>query len=83
MGLAFMVGGAYMVSQGLAARKGVREALVAEQITTSAEARIPRVIVSDAETAQAQADVIRTHSLRETEGRTFAQLPRGDPLRDY
>ncbi|MPZ48107.1 MAG: hypothetical protein GEU75_02140 [Dehalococcoidia bacterium] len=83
LGIGFAAGGVYMISQGLAAKKEVRAALVAEQIISSAESRIPRALVQDAETAAAQAEVIRTHSLRETEGKTFAQIPRGDPMRDY
>jgi len=82
MGVSFIAGGVFMISQGLAARRELKQALEAEQIITSNEASVPGVLVSDAATAQAQAEVIRRHTLRETEGRTFAQLPRGDPLRD-
>ena len=82
LGVSFIAGGVYMATQGLAARRELKEALEAEKIITSAEASVPGQLVSDVATAQAQAEVIRTHTLRETEGRTFAQLPRGDPLRD-
>ena len=83
MGVSFIAGGAFMIVQGLAAKREVREALAAEQITTSAEASIPRTLVTSAETAKAQSEVISRHTLRETRGRTYAQLPRGDPLREY
>ena len=83
LGLAFVAGGLYMVSQGIAARRQVRDALVEEQIISSTEAAIPRALVADPETAAAQAEVIRTHTLHQTEGRTFAQLPHGDPLREH
>jgi hypothetical protein len=82
LGVSFIAGGVYMATQGLAAKRELREALEAEQIITSTEASVPGRLVSDVATAQAQAEVIRSHTLRETEGRTFAQLPRGDPLRD-
>jgi hypothetical protein len=83
LGAGFIAGGGYMVVQGLLAKRQVREALEAEQIVSSTESRIPGVLVNSAATAEAQEEVIRTHSLRETGGRTFAQLPRGDALRDY
>jgi hypothetical protein len=83
LGVGFIGGGAYMVAQGLAAKKTVREALLAEQILTAEEADPPRTLVQDVRTAEAQAEIIRLHSLRETGGRTYSELPRGDPLRDY
>jgi hypothetical protein len=53
--------------------------LRAEQIVTSQDASIPGVIVDDAETARAQADVIKEHTLG-TWG-PYSELPREDPRR--
>jgi hypothetical protein len=60
-------------------RDEIRDELRAEQITTSQDARIPGVLVDDAETARAQADVIKQHTLG-TWG-PYSQLPREDPRR--
>jgi hypothetical protein len=79
LGLLLVIGGAYMVIQGLSVRNEIRDELRAEQITTSQDARIPGVLVDDAETARAQADVIKQHTLG-TWG-PYSQLPREDPRR--
>jgi hypothetical protein len=79
LGLLLVVGGGYMVVQGLAVRNEIRDELRAEQITTSQDASIPGVLVDDAETARAQADVIKEHTLG-TWG-PYSQLPREDPRR--
>jgi hypothetical protein len=79
LGLLLVVGGAYMILQGLSVRNEIRDELRAEQITTSQDASIPGVLVDDAETARAQADVIKQHTLG-TWG-PYSQLPREDPRR--
>ena len=79
LGLLLVIGGAYMIIQGVAVRNEIREELRAEQITTSQDATIPGVLVDDAATARAQADVIKTHTLG-TWG-PYSQLPREDPRR--
>jgi hypothetical protein len=79
LGLLLVIGGAYMVIQGLSVRNEIRDELRAEQITTSQDASIPGALVGDAETARAQADVIKQHTLG-TWG-PYSQLPREDPRR--
>lgn len=79
LGLLLVIGGIYMVAQGLSVRNEIRDELRAEQITTSQDARIPGVLVDDAETARAQADIIKEHTLG-TWG-PYSQLPREDPRR--
>src|SRR3990172_12464478 len=76
LGFAFIIAGAYMVSQGLSAKDQVHDTLVAERITTSEDASIPKAPVDDAATAQAQSDIIQAHTLEITEGRPYAQLGR-------
>jgi hypothetical protein len=82
LGLVFIGAGVYMVSEGVSAKNVVKDTLVAEQITTAEDAAIPGVLVSNAATAQAQADVIQAHTLENTEGQTYAQMDREDPRRD-
>ena len=79
LGLLLVIGGGYMVVEGLAVRDEITDELKAEQITTSKDARIPGVLVDDAETARAQADVIKEHTLG-TWG-PYSELPREDPRR--
>lgn len=76
LGIAFIGGGIYMISEGQAAKDEVRDALVAENITTSADASIPGVLVDDADTAKAQAEVIKQHALEAAEGDTYATVDR-------
>lgn len=47
-----------------------------ENITTPEDASIPGIPVRGPFTLKAQADIIRTHTLRTTEGKTFAEMPR-------
>jgi hypothetical protein len=79
LGSLLLIGGAYMVIQGLSVRSEISDELRAEQITTSQDASIPGQMVEDAETARAQADVIKEHTLG-TWG-PYSQLPREDPRR--
>ena len=79
LGLLLVIGGGYMVVEGLAVRDEITDELKAEQITTSKDASIPGVLVDDAETARAQADVIKEHTLG-TWG-PYSELPREDPRR--
>jgi hypothetical protein len=79
LGLLLVIGGLYMIVQGLSVRDEIEDELRAEQITTSQEASIPGVLVDDAETARAQADIIKEHTLG-TWG-PYSQLPREDPRR--
>jgi hypothetical protein len=47
-----------------------------EGIVTPDDASIPNAPVRGPFTLKAQADVIRTHTLRSTEGKTYAEMPR-------
>ncbi len=82
LGLVFIGAGAYMVSEGLQAKEQVKAELVAEGITTTEDSAIPNAPVNSAATAKAQSDVIKKHTLENTEGKTYAQMDREDPNRD-
>lgn len=79
LGLLLMIGGGYMIVQGRDVRDQLRDELREEQIITSQDASIPGVLVDSAETAKAQADIIKEHTLG-TWG-PYSQLPRDDPRR--
>jgi hypothetical protein len=68
-----------MVVRGIDVRNELRDELRDEQIVTSDDASLPGVVVDDAESARAQADVIKEHTL----GRwgPYSELPREDPRR--
>jgi len=82
LGIAFIGGGLYMVSEGREAKDEVRNAVIAENIVTPEDASIPSVQVKDAATAKAQADIIEEHYLKLTGGKTYAELDREDPNRE-
>lgn len=50
-----------------------------ENITTPEDASIPNAPVRGPFTLKAQADIIKTHMLRSTKGKTFAEMPRQIP----
>jgi hypothetical protein len=76
LGIGFMAGGLYMVSEGRDAKDEVRDAIIRENITTSEDASIPNVQVNSAATAKAQAQAIEAHTLETTEGETYATIDR-------
>jgi hypothetical protein len=76
VGLAFLVGGGYTVVRGFDAKDQVRAELARQDITTTPDAAIPNVKVTDAETAQAMADVIQKHVNEITGGQSYAELGR-------
>jgi hypothetical protein len=82
MGIAFIAGGAFMITEGRAAKNEVRSALIDERIVTAEDAAIPSALVTDVSTAQAQADIIKVHALGITGGQTYAELTREDPRRN-
>ncbi|MEK7787021.1 MAG: hypothetical protein AAB658_16585 [Chloroflexota bacterium] len=47
-----------------------------ENITTTDDASIPSVPVRGPLTLKAQADIIRVHTLKITDGKTFSEMPR-------
>jgi hypothetical protein len=75
-GLVFAGAGAYTISRGFDARADVQAALVAQNITTPADASIPNVAVTDAGTAQSMAEIIDHHALEATGGQTYAEIGR-------
>ena len=76
LGVVFIGAGIYMIAEGRSAKDEVRDAIARENITTSQDASIPNVRVTDAATAKAQANVIETHALELAEGQTYAELGR-------
>jgi len=80
-GLGLIVAGIFMISQGRMAHNDVRDALSAERIVTPDDAALPNVAVTGASQAKAQSDVIWTHLMQQTGGKTYAELDRADPLR--
>lgn len=83
MSLALVGTGVILLWQGLDAKEQVQTALVAENITTPDDASIPGVPVDSAATAMSQAEIIQEHTLESTEGRTWADMDRDDPQRDF
>jgi hypothetical protein len=91
VGLVLVVAGAYTLFQGFAIEDDVGSALEEEKIFTAADAAIPEAPVNDADTARAQADIIREHlagmlsesGITDDNGEPItacAQLPRADEL---
>jgi hypothetical protein len=80
-GLALSVAGLFMVSHGRSAHNQVRDALAAERIVTPADSDLPNTPVTGAAQAKAQADIIWTHVMKLTGGKTYAELAQTDPLR--
>jgi hypothetical protein len=83
LSLVLVGAGVVLVTQGLIAKSDVRTALEAERITTPDDATIPNVPVNSAATALAQAEIIQLHALEATEGRTWADMDREDPMRPF
>jgi hypothetical protein len=77
----FFVAAPVMVYKGFDGRAQVRSELRAENIVTPEDASIPNARVEDARTAQAQADIIKVHTMKATGGKTYSQLERTDPVR--
>lgn len=81
-GLVLGASGIYMIGEARSAHDEVRDALAAEKIITAEDAEIPLVPVDTAAEAKAQADIIQTHALKITEGKTYSELDRSDPRRN-
>lgn len=82
--LGFFFGGIFGVTQGLNARDDVKSGVVREHITVSKDApneALQNKPVTDAATAEAQADAIWEHTMKATGGKTYAELKRDDPAR--
>ena len=83
VGLAFVALGILFVVMGLDAKATIRAALADENVTTSSDAvefGVPAgILIRDAKTAEAQADVIKMHSI-ERYG-LYSEMERDDPNR--
>ncbi len=76
MGLVFLGAGVYTVDRGFDAKREVKQELVAQNITTPADASIPNAAVTDARTAESMARIINHHSLEASGGKTYSELGR-------
>ena len=79
VGVLLVAAGLFMIVRGSEAWADIERELRAEEVMTSGDATIPGVLVTDAATARAQADVIKEHTL----GRwgPYSSLERDDPRR--
>jgi hypothetical protein len=68
-----------MIAEGRKARHDVKDAILREKITTSGDASIPNVPITDAATAEAEALAIEKHVLEMTAGKSFSELADDDP----
>jgi hypothetical protein len=80
-GLVLVGSGVFMVSEARSAHDEVRDALIDERIITAEDAEIPLAKIDTAAEAKAEAEVIKAHALKTTEGKTYAELDRADPRR--
>jgi hypothetical protein len=76
LGIVFAIAGGYTVKRGLDAKAEVRDALIAQHITTPQDASMPNVEVTDIATARSMADIIDHHSLEATKGKTYSEMGR-------
>jgi hypothetical protein len=74
--------GALLVIGGIATWVLVSNTLADQKIVTSEDACLPDRSVTGPFTAYCQAEVIEKHTLEETNGMTYAELDREDPVRD-
>jgi len=76
-----IIGGVFIVA-GITTWGMVSSKLAAERITVSGDApAFAGATVADPFTAFVQADIINKHALAATEGKTYAELDKEDPLR--
>jgi hypothetical protein len=75
LGVAFIAGGGYMIVEGRSAHNDVRDTIVQEDITVSADApAFGGEVIDSVGKAQAQSDAILGHTLKATGGYLYAQL---------
>jgi amino acid transporter len=80
--IAAIVLGALMIIGGAGTWLLVSNTLADQAITVSDDGCLPGEEVDGPFTAYCQAKVIEKHTLERTEGKTYAQLDREDPLRE-
>lgn len=76
-----MVLGALMIIAGATTYAMVSSTLKDERITTSPDTCLPGQSIAGPLTAYCEAMIISTHALKATNGKTYAELDREDPLR--
>lgn len=74
--------GIIMVAGGIGGIAFTYTSIVQEKITTPADASIAEKPVRGPFTLKAQADIIRTHTLKTTGGKVYAEMPRQIPKLD-
>lgn len=96
LGVVLLVSGVFMVISGMNTRSDVKDGVSNERLVvpdpqvllTYPGARapegveVPEVLIDTADEAHAQAQVIRTHVLEQTDGKTYGEMDRDDPNRD-
>jgi hypothetical protein len=80
-GVVLIGAGLFMVREARAAHDEVTDTLAAERIVSAEDADIPLAAVTGPAEAKAQAEAIRTHMLKTTNGKTYAEMDRTDPNR--
>ncbi|HSE35544.1 MAG TPA: hypothetical protein VLB83_05485 [Candidatus Paceibacterota bacterium] len=80
--LASLLAGAFLILGGICATLYTYQSVAAEKITTPKDATIPEAPVRGPITLKVQADTIRMHTMKTTEGKTFAEMPRMIPKLD-
>ncbi len=82
IGFLGIIGGVVMIIAGISVWGVVNSYLAAERITVAEDAAfLAGAPVVDPFTAYAEADVIAKHALEASEGKTYAELDREDPVR--
>jgi hypothetical protein len=96
LGVVMLASGIYMMVSGMHARSDVKDGITQENLVVpdphilltypGAHApdgvEVPTVVIDTASEAEAQAQVIRTHVLGITDGKTYSEMARDDPNRD-
>lgn len=83
LGLLIIGAGIYLMTEARSAKQEVLDALASENITTPADAAIPNVRVTDAETARVEMDWLEATYLEFTGGTRYAELELDDPNREF
>jgi hypothetical protein len=79
--IASLIFGALLIVAAAGTWWVVSNTLADQRITTTEDACLPNRTVRGPLTAYCQATVIEKHALEATEGKTYAELDRDDPLR--
>ena len=83
LGFLITLAGVYLLTEARSAKQEVLDALISENIMTPADATIPNVWVTDAETARVEMDWLETAYLEVTGGKRYAELDLDDPNREF